>query len=265
MKIPSIRSVENRQNNNKNNAQKTNFTGGVDALVNFWQIIDNSRALQFTVEDMLGTNIPRTWKGAMAGYKYTGKINVPALLQEAIREFLTGPTMCVAPILILATGIKNSGQSADTHIENIKNLSHLARKSAKDGLITQENYYKTVAEDLLTQVLGDKTTSEDIELLYKGLLNLEASTTKGLTKKAIKKEKGAALEQLQNTYSEIIKNKANTYKGIDFLKAKYSINETRTGVTKFKNYAQYTTAYYQDLAKKHLKDGSINVEKIKGF
>ena len=123
MKIPSIRSV-NEQQNISNNSQKTSFTGGVDALVNFWQFVDNSRALQFTVEDMLGTNIPRTYKGAMAGYKYTGEINLPALLQEAIREFLTGPTMCLAPIAVLALA-KNSGNSANTHIENIRNLTTL--------------------------------------------------------------------------------------------------------------------------------------------
>ena len=102
-----------------------NFKGGADFLVNAWRFIDSSRGIQFTVEDMLGTNFPRTYKGAMAGYKYTGKVNVPALLQEAVREFLTGPTMTAAPVLILSIACKLSGKTANTHAKNIMNLSHL--------------------------------------------------------------------------------------------------------------------------------------------
>lgn len=273
MKISSVSSVKNHQNNNvnnktNNNSKNVNFNGGMDALVNFWQFIDNSRALQFTVEDMFGTNFPRTYKGAMAGYKYTGKINIPALLQEALREFLTGPTMCVVPIVILSQCLKHTGKTSDTHIENIANLSYLAKNSAKDGLISQEGFYKTVADDMLTSVLGkEKVKKEDIEKLTTGLLKLDTATLEKTSRKALKQNKKEALANLQNTYSEILKNNSDSYKGINFLNAKYSINEAKKGATKFKNYASYTTSYYQDLAKKYLKNGDslIDASKIKDF
>ena len=118
MKLTAVNNTTNRDNdNNRRVNNNQSFRGAADTLVRFWQFVDNGgRAMQFTVEDMFGTNLPRTYKGAMAGYKYTGKVNVPALLQEAIREFLTGPTMCIAPMLILSLVTKMSGKTADTHL-----------------------------------------------------------------------------------------------------------------------------------------------------
>ena len=138
MKLSPINGSINNQsqvNNKSNNDNKVSFKGGADTLVKFWQFVDNGgRAMQFTVEDMTGTNVPRSIKGALAGYKYTGKINVPALLQEGIREFLTGPTMCVAPVAILALANKFAGKTSNTHLENIINLSHLMDKLPKESL-----------------------------------------------------------------------------------------------------------------------------------
>ena len=159
-KLTSIKSVKSEQNRtkNSNNNKKTSFKGGADNLIRAWQVIDNSRALQFTVEDMLGTNIPRTYKGAMAGYKYTGEVNVPALLQEAIREFLTGPTMCAVPIAVLALAKKSMGRSSDTHAENIRNLSHLAQSATGKAENFKDSFYRTVAEDMLKQTLKNNDT-----------------------------------------------------------------------------------------------------------
>ena len=57
MKITSINNPISKQNNK--DAKSPSFKGGaVDGLVNFWQFVDNGgRALQFTMEDMWGTNI----------------------------------------------------------------------------------------------------------------------------------------------------------------------------------------------------------------
>ena len=130
MKLTAIGNQQIRQKNTNNNQNNKNvqFKGLTDTLVRTWEIIDGSRGIQFTVEDMLGTNIPRTYSGAMSGYEYTGKINWPYFWQEGIREFLTGPTMTCAPIAILALITKMSGKTASTHKENIVNLSYLAGK-----------------------------------------------------------------------------------------------------------------------------------------
>ena len=74
MKITSSNNYIQPKNNNKNS--NPNFKGLTEGAVNFWQIVDNGgRALQFTVEDMTGTNIPRSIKGLLAGKKYTGHVS----------------------------------------------------------------------------------------------------------------------------------------------------------------------------------------------
>ena len=279
MKISSVNSINIEQNKNSNNKKNVPFKGGVDYLVNFWQFVDNGgRALQFTVEDMFGTNFPRTYKGAMAGYKYTGKVNIPALLQEALREFLTGPTMCIVPIAVLALA-KKSGKTANTHIENIENLSYLMKQAAKQGnSINQDNFLKTVIKDLITKTSGKEAVNDDIDTLLKalkeykekasGLSSKEFLKEKG--KKAAKKEVSSALESLQTTFEGIVKRTKDNFKNTDFTQVKYSINESRQGSTNFKNYVEYIDAYIQDFAKRFNKDGLLdatqeNISKFKSL
>ena len=279
MKISSVNSINIEQNKNSNNKKNVPFKGGVDYLVNFWQFVDNGgRALQFTVEDMFGTNFPRTYKGAMAGYKYTGKVNIPALLQEAIREFLTGPVMCITPIAVLALA-KKSGKTANTHIENIENLSYLMKQAAKQGnSINQDNFLKTVIKDLITKTSGKEATNNDIETLLKKLKEYKEKASglsskeflKKTGKKAAKKDVSSALENLQTTFESIIKRTKDNFKNTDFTQVKYSINESRQGSTNFKNYVEYIDAYIQDFAKRFNKDGLLdatqeNISKFKSL
>ena len=115
MKLSSVNNTQNRyipakanNNNPKRNINFTGIDGALDVLVKFWQTVDNfGRAGQFTVEDMCGTNFPRSYKGLMAGKKYTGKYNWPEFFQEAIREFMTGPTMTFFPLIALEVSKSN--------------------------------------------------------------------------------------------------------------------------------------------------------------
>ena len=252
-----------KSNNNKksenllNKNQQTSFRGGVDALTNFWQFIDNGgRALQFTVEDMTGTNIPRSIKGAMAGYKYTGKINVPAFLQEFIREFLTGPTMCVSPVAILALATRATGKSANTHMENIINLSHIMEALPKENIpkeTFEDKFYTNAVKDLLEHTIGKLDANDEaIEKLASKIKEYSATTNK--------KTSADLLEKLQKLFEQIVKERKDSYQNTDFLMAKYSINSAgQEGMTKFKNYVNYITSYAKDYAKKNA-DNSNNIK-----
>ena len=266
MRISAINNNIPKQTDNKNNEQ-TSFKGGVDALINFWQFVDNGgRALQFTVEDMFGTNFPRTYKGAMAGYSYTHKINFAAVRQEGIREFLTGPTMCVAPIVILALA-KKAGKTVDTHTENIFNLSYLMQQAASNkNSINEDDFYATVLRDLITKTSGKEAIDSDVTDLLKAfkkykdeaniLNNKELLKERG--KKEAKKTVAEAFSNLQDVFESIIKRNKDSYQNTDFTMAKYSINNAgKEGATKFKNYVEYITAYAQDFAKKFSKDGNM--------
>ena len=112
---------QNNDTRNKNSNNNVQFTGLMQGLGTFWDTVAQSRALSFTLEDMCGTNVPRTIKGAFSGYDKTHKINWLAVAQEGIREFLTGPTMCFMPLGILAAAKKMGGNSTEIKFDKSYN------------------------------------------------------------------------------------------------------------------------------------------------
>ncbi len=259
MKLSSVNTAgipgNSKINNNKRNAQndtQVNFKGGaVNGLINFWQFIDNGgRALQFTAEDMTGTNLPRSGKGLFNGRKRTGKFNWKSFWQEFTREFLTGPTMCAVPVLVLNTAIKLAGKTADTHIENIKNLSYLLEKAGKIDSLREE-----AVKDMLKQSIGNEAKQKDIDSIKEGIDNY--------AKAAKKKDKKNILSDLQKTFESIIKKNIDNYKNVNFLSAKYSIDKDTIGATNFKNYIEYIEAYIQDYTKQF--GSNVTADNIKSF
>ena len=263
MKVSSVNSScapsnYQRNNNLNKNSNNPSFTGVTDSLVRFWQFIDNGgRALQFTAEDMTGTNIPRSIKGLLAGIKYTGELNIPAFLQEAIREFLTGPTMCVTPFAILTLSKKFMGKTANTHLENISNLSYIMSNTQKqEGETLKEAFYRTAADDLIKKSAGEKAaTKENIDTIVSGIKQYANCTDK-------KKSKDI-LSTLQQNYEHIVKSNKSDYKDTNFLVAKYSVSDSKTGATKFKNYVDYIDSYAKDFTKRF--GDSALAENIKKF
>ena len=274
-----ISAVSNNSINNANSRSKNPcFKGISDGLVKFWQIIDNGgRAAQFTVEDMCGTNFPRTYKGAMAGYKYTGKINYAALAQEALREFMTGPTMCLTPLFIIIGAKLKFGKTADTHVENIKNLSYIMntiKDTPKDAL--DDTFIKSVVSDMLIQTSGkDSVNLEDVNSLTKMIKNYadkSANATLSLNplklpeylrkNKELKTDCGA----IGSAFEGIIKKTKDSYADTSFLQAKYSISDTAAGATKTTNYVNYAVNYLNDF-KKTLKSGAdkVTTNAVKSF
>ena len=301
MKLTAVKEQQLRQNNTNNKQNKNvQFNGLTDTLIRTWEIIDSSRGIQFTVEDMLGTNIPRTYQGAMAGHEYTGEINWPYLLQEGIREFLTGPTMTLAPIAILAIITRLSGETAATHKENIVNLSYLADLVAKNDINEEKftnSFVERVVRDTLKNTIGVDSTGAEINVdnsdvdelsdLIKNYIkqtkpeNQEKGFKETLAniqslfdpvarhkKKAKKAEVKDALDATQRKFIDIIKTYKESYKDTDFKVAKYSINEKDIGATNFKNYVEYLKAYIVDYTKANKDDkGLINLatENINNF
>lgn len=250
----------NRQNNSRN--QNTHFKGAADAATVFWNIVDaGGRGAQFTVEDMLGTNFPRTYQGAMSGYKYTKKVNWSSVMQEGIREFLTGPTMTMAPIGILYLATKMSGETANTHVENISNLSYLTSTLKFDSAPNKEtfknSYFKTIVEDLLKNSTGKEIDESDVKALVEGINKyadtqtaLQAKKLAKADKKAIKKQASEILDDLSSTFETILKRNNESYKGLNFQAVKYTISkngdEISQGSASFKNYIKYLTAFKDD-------------------
>lgn len=241
----------------KNQNNDVSFTGLTSFLVKFWQWVENGgRALSFTVEDMGGTNFPRLFMGMFAGFRYTHKINMDSLKQEGIREFLTGPTMTFMPMAILA-GMKTlCGNSADTHIENLNNLSYLAKDSiSENGLMDDKAFVNKVVQDLLEKTTNKKVldgaelTKDDVSALSELILsykNIIADTK--LDKKESKRLSKDILNKAQEMFSQTLKRTKDSYDGCDFLTASYSVNDVKNGSTKFKDYVGYIANYVNDFA-----------------
>lgn len=254
MKLSAVRNFQYEPSINNAKTKKQNdpsFKGGfANACVNFWRFVDNGgRALQFTVEDCTETNIPRSIRGAVAGYQYTKKINVLGFLQEAVREFLTGPTMCVTPVAILTLATKLSGKTSNTHVENIRNLSYITSQIKAENADTFKNsFFTKTIEDMLNKSTGKDVKAEDVSYLVEKLKSYNSTTDKKKSKQI--------LEELNNLFQSIVKRDVENYNGIDFANAKYSITKEKTGETNFKNYMGYVSSWADDFGLAITKKGS---------
>ena len=275
MKLTAVNNITTRQNinNRKNNNQNTvtklnnnvNFKGIADFATVFWNFVDKGgRGLQFTVEDMFGTNFPRTYQGAMAGYEYTHEINWAYLTQEGIREFLTGPTMTLAPIGILALVTKLKGDSANIHRKNISNLSHLADQLPKKNIDKEtfkNSFIRLTAQDMLEKTTDKVADKSSVDTLIEGITKY-GEQIKAAKTRTQKKQAKETLKNLGATFESIIKSSKDDLSNTSFQTVKYSTKNNQVGTTNFQNYVKYINAYIEDYAKANTgKDGFVNLAK----
>lgn len=285
MKLSSVENNNNRyipaKANNKNSKKNVNFTGldgALDVCVKFWQTVDHfGRAGQFTVEDMCGTNFPRSYKGLMAGKKYTGKYNWPAFFQEAIREFMTGPTMTFFPMIALAVSKSKFGPSANTKVVNTKNLSYLMT-GIKGG--TEEEvkkaFFSKVADDMLKSTLDSAADNKErmgsAKKELAGALSkcsdaLDTLTdTKFFARKQPKENLKQAQKEVADLFSNIIKERKADFSDTNFKTVKFSIDNSSKGALDIGTYTDAITAYIHDFTKanktnENLIDTSLNTIK----
>ncbi len=162
------------------------------SLINFWAAIARGGlAASFTVQDMLGTNFPRTFAALDRNKDITGKNNYKAAVEVAIREFTTGPSMFIIPALVLAGASRYSGSANKVPVDNIAifsdimkgTINNLSENKFKDvdfkalskeelteaGMQIKKTFYKDVFESIFSQF--DNTaginTDEYVELMLK--------------------------------------------------------------------------------------------------
>ncbi len=232
MKVQNIQpTAYNSQRVNSETKNETSFTGATDILVRFWEGVDRGGlAASFTIQDMLGTNIPRTWAAKDVGKDLTGKNNWGAVLENGLREFLTGPSMFVVPWGVLYASTKFGAKSNAVPVQTIKDFAEIIKKSNIDTT-SKEAFKKSFYESVLECVFSNFDGIKDIEnLAQKGIdiddyiaqiLKMESAKKKGLINNirnvSMPDSKEEILEGIIKKF--VTDKKANTTGYPNFLKA----------------------------------------------
>ena len=133
-------------------------------LIDMWAAIARGGlAAPFTVQDMLGTNFPRTFAALDRNKDITGKNNYKAAVEVAIREFTTGPSMFVIPALVLAGASGFSGEANRVPKDTIAVFSNIM-KGTMNGL--QENKFKGVDFSSMTTAEAQEACKTIKEAFY---------------------------------------------------------------------------------------------------
>ena len=110
----------------------TSFRGLDGVVVATMDAIERGgTAASFTIQDMLGTNIPRTLTALDRNREELGHPNYAHAGEVAIREFVTGPLLFLVPAAILKLcTIKH--KSGNVTVNTINGLSDLISDSLKN-------------------------------------------------------------------------------------------------------------------------------------
>ena len=235
--------------NNINNKSQTNFKGigaGLDAFaLGTANLIENGGlAVSFTLQDMLGTNLPRPIMGLMRNSKENkGEKNKSFAFKELVREMLTGPSMFLIPMGILALTKKSLGATVNTPMNFIKDFGkiHAANPLSEAGkTIGKEGFFKNTFTEILKNAnLGaDKIETKAGDYAKKLAGSLK---DKELLKNTIK--------ELSDDFVSVVKEHADDVVFTDFTVAKVS---PKTAAP-FKETVEHMIAYADDVVVKAAK------------
>lgn len=236
-----------KQNINYTAKQEQSFKGGPLDTFSLWiaNLIENGGlAVSFTLQDMLGTNLPRPFMGLMRNTKENnGEKNIKFALKELTREMLTGPSMFLIPMGMLAAGKPVFGETMNVPMKQIKALGdiHAANPLNEAGnVLTKQDFYKNAFVEMIKNAKSEKTASkETVEKACEFAQTLANSLTQD------KKTKKEFLGALSNDFSNIAKQYAVDAAHTDFTKATLS----KTTVP-FKEAIESVVAYADDVIPK---------------
>lgn len=248
--------------NNKSNKQdKTSFKGLDGVVVSTMDAIERGgMAASFTIQDMLGTNIPRTLTALDRNREELGHPNYAHAGEVAIREFVTGPLLFLVPTAILKTStIKH--KAGEVSLNTINGLSDVLSESLKNNknLSNEKNvcskFYNDVFKNILENAgykgkdIGEKA-KEFAQRFEKALKAPKKGFFKKLLNKAQENTKDDMLDKLGNDISKIVKQNSSDASN-DFVKV--TIGKTN-------KYSRNITKFFDELSN-FTKDMSNSVKK----
>ncbi len=233
------------------------FKGGIDSFcLGVANAIENGGLfVSFTLQDMLGTNLPRPLMGLVRNSKENkGKKNIRFAAKEMVREFTTGPSMFIIPGVLLALGKKIFGKATEIPLKLIKSFGniHAANPLNEAGeAITKQEFFKNVFSQIIKNSKGEsevskqtlETATDFAQRLADGIKNNNAKS---------------AISGLTDDFIELAKNSANDAVHTDFTQAIIS----DTAQAPFKNTVNFMMSYADDVVEKASKQSP---DRIKDF
>ena len=278
-----------QKNNSMSQVVGTPSFKGMDpttCLIDFWAAVARGGlAASFTVQDMLGTNFPRTFAALDRNKDITGKNNYKAAVEVAIREFTTGPSMFIIPALVLAGASRMSGTANRVPTDNISAFSDIMKgtldnlnqgefkngfknMNAKEAKEACNTIKKAFYKDVFTDIFDNYTKGEtpvNIDEYVKLMMQAEDSNTpkrnffQSMFNKRVSvlgKEVDSKDEILAKLSSKFVADKkARTTEWGNFLTAKVGNKEFKIDdiVVDMKNYSDDFAKEYIAAQRKDIK------------
>lgn len=290
MKVPVLNNValntktqlKKRNNNEKysNIQNDVNFGAGasnasqkfhkhskkiVAGLIAFWAAVARGGLFaDFTIQDNLGTNIPRTLGAAFVGREYNdGKINWDAVKENGLREYLTGPSMFLVPGLVLGASAKFGGKAHSVDVSSISDMSKITGKNFQKYDLTdvkkfKEGFYTDVLHSVFSNFDNlqgeDVVKGIDVDKYVKDIIKMEGAQKKGFIKNLMGTAvDGSRQDLMQSIIEQYTKDKKAFTTGFpDFLTAKFTPNSKEIN---FEKMLEQMDKYADDLFNTFKKSG----------
>ena len=243
-----------RQNANINNTPQS-FKGGLDGFcLGVADLIENGGLfVSFTLQDMLGTNLPRPLMGLKRNSKENnGEKNIKFALKELVREMMTGPSMFIIPAVMLAAGKKMFGKAINVPMKFIKSFGeiHAANPLNEAGkAISKQDFYKNTFTEMIKNAKSENSASEET---IKTAADFASRLASSLKDKTAKKE---TISNLSNEFVDIAKKHATDAVHTDFTQAAVS----KTTSAPFKETVSHMLSYADDVVAKASKQDTDKI------
>ncbi len=247
MKINSVNyNVPNKLAKQNHKQQSFNGLGYIDkGALGVANLIENGGlAVSFTLQDMLGTNLPRPIMGLMRNKKENkGEVNKSFAAKELVREMTTGPSMFIMPGVLLSGAKKLFGKTVEVPANVIKSLADIHAKDAVNAAqeaIGKQDFYQSAFARLIQNAKSEAQASPET-------LSKAKEFAKTLADSAADKVKSKeAVNNIASEFVDISKKFSANPATADFTSAAFS-----DGVSaNIKDAVSYIKSYADDIVEK---------------
>ena len=229
----------------QNKEQQPSFKGLDSFCLGVANLIENGGLfISFTLQDMLGTNIPRPFMGLFRNSKENkGEKNKNFAAKELVREMTTGPSMFIIPGTMLKIGKPLLGKTIDVPTRQIKALGDIY--AANPDIKTKQEFF----EKAFTTMFENANFKGDSAI---------AKAKDFATKLADSTDLKETLTELSEEFVGIAKANADDVVNTDFTVAALSGNAKAS----FKEIATSIMAYADDVLEQTKGKGAEIIKQV---